>query len=164
MSAGLRSIGAVTAPTAVHAPDLAVQVLDSRATVPQRAHSGDAGLDLSILDDVRIEPGARARVGTGLAIAVPEGYAGFVVPRSGLAARLGLSIVNTPGIIDAGYRGELQLLLLNTDRTDAIELDAGERVAQLLIVPVALSPVVVVDALPEASDARGTGGYGSTGT
>lgn len=160
----LRSIGPVTAPTAVHAPDLAVQVLDERAVVPQRAHDGDAGLDLSILDAVTIAPGARARVGTGLAVAIPAGYAGFVVPRSGLAARLGLSVVNTPGIIDAGYRGELQLLLLNTDRDAPIELAAGERVAQLLIVPVALSPVVVVDELPEAGDARGTGGYGSTGT
>lgn len=154
----------MSAPTAVHAPNLAVQVLDERAVVPQRAHDGDAGLDLSILDAVTIAPGDRARVGTGLAIAVPAGYAGFVVPRSGLAARLGLSVVNTPGIIDAGYRGELQLLLLNTDRDATIELAAGERVAQLLIVPVALSPVVVVDELPEAGDARGTGGYGSTGT
>lgn len=154
----------MTAPTAVHAPDLAVQVLDERAVVPRRAHDGDAGLDVSILEAVTIAPGGRARVGTGLAVAVPAGYAGFVVPRSGLAARLGLSIANTPGIIDAGYRGELQLLLLNTDRDTAIELAPGERVAQLLIVPVALSPVVVVDALPEAGDARGTGGYGSTGT
>lgn len=154
----------MSAPTAVHAPNLAVQVLDERAVVPQRAHDGDAGLDLSILDAVTIAPGDRARVGTGLAIAVPAGYAGFVVPRSGLAARLGLSVVNTPGIIDAGYRGELQLLLLNTDRDATIELAPGERVAQLLIVPVALSPVVVVDELPEAGDARGTGGYGSTGT
>lgn len=154
----------MTAPTAVHVPDLAVQVLDPRAVVPQRAHGGDAGLDLSILDAVTIAPGDRARVGTGLAVAIPAGYAGFVVPRSGLAARLGLSVVNTPGIIDAGYRGELQLLLLNTDRDTPIDLAAGERVAQLLIVPVALSPVVVVDELPEAGDARGTGGYGSTGT
>ncbi|MDO9353913.1 MAG: dUTP diphosphatase, partial [Solirubrobacteraceae bacterium] len=109
-------------------------------------------------------PGERARVGTGLAVAVPAGHAGFVVPRSGLAARLGLSVVNTPGIIDAGYRGELQLLLLNTDRDATIELAAGERVAQLLIVPVAMSAVVTVDELPAADDARGAGGYGSTGT
>ncbi len=150
--------------TAIAAPDLAIKVLDARAVVPQRAHAGDAGLDLSILERVTIEPGARARVGTGLAIAVPPGYAGFIVPRSGLAARLGLSLVNTPGIVDAGYRGEVQIVLLNTDRETTIELAAGERVAQLLIVPVALSAVVAVDELPEAADARGTGGYGSTGT
>lgn len=154
----------MTAPTAIAAPDLAIKVLDERAVVPQRAHGGDAGLDLSILDGVHLEPGARTRAGTGLAIAVPPGYAGFVVPRSGLAARLGLSVVNTPGIIDAGYRGELQLLLLNTDRDQAIDLSAGERVAQLLIVPVALSAVVTVDELPQAGDARGAGGYGSTGS
>ncbi len=146
------------------APELAIKQLDPRAVVPQRAHAGDAGLDLSILEAVAIEPGARAKVGTGLAIAVPPGYAGFIVPRSGLAARLGLSLVNTPGIVDAGYRGEVQIVLLNTDRDTAIKLDAGERVAQLLIVPVALSPVVTVETLPEAVDERGTGGYGSTGT
>lgn len=157
---------AVSAPTQTRqqAPDLAVQVLDARAVVPQRAHGEDAGLDLSILEAVTIAPGGRAKVGTGLAVAVPAGHAGFVVPRSGLAARLGLSVVNTPGIIDAGYRGELQLLLLNTDRDTTIELAAGERVAQLLIVPIALSPVVTVDELPPAGDARGTGGYGSTGS
>lgn len=155
---------APTASAATSAPDLAIKVLDERAVVPQRAHAGDAGLDLSILEAVAIEPGSRARVGTGLAIAVPSGYAGFVVPRSGLAARLGLSVVNTPGIIDAGYRGELQLLLLNTDREQVIELAAGERVAQLLIMPVALSAVVTVEELPDAGDARGAGGYGSTGS
>ncbi|MBO9532570.1 MAG: dUTP diphosphatase [Solirubrobacteraceae bacterium] len=144
--------------------ELAVQALDEAAIVPRRAHAGDAGLDLSILEAVRLEPGERARVRTGIAVAIPEGHAGFVVPRSGLAARLGLSVVNTPGIIDAGYRGELLVLLLNTDRTETIELAAGERVAQLLVVPVALPQVVAVSELPAAGDARGTGGYGSTGT
>lgn len=150
--------------TAAQAPALAVQVLDDRAVVPTRAHAGDAGLDLSVLEAVSLAPGERAKVPTGLAIAIPVGYAGFVVPRSGLAARAGLTIVNSPGIIDAGFRGEVQLLLLNTDPRETIELAAGERAAQLLIVPVALSPVVAVDALPEAADARGTGGYGSTGS
>lgn len=154
----------VTAPLKDRAATLAIKALDPRAVIPQRAHDADAGLDLSILDAVRLEPGERAKVRTGLAVAIPDGHAGFVVPRSGLAAKLGLSVVNTPGIIDAGYRGELLCLLLNTDRSEAIELDAGERIAQLLVVPVALPQVVAVDELPPASDARGTGGYGSTGT
>lgn len=144
--------------------ELAIQVLDARAVVPKRAHAADAGLDLALLEPVWLEPGARAKVRTGLAVAIPEGHAGFVVPRSGLAARLGLSIVNSPGIIDAGYRGELLVLLLNTDPSEPIELEAGERIAQLLVVPVALPQVVVVEELPAAADARGTGGYGSTGT
>lgn len=146
------------------APDLSVQVLDPRAVVPQRAHAGDAGLDLAVLDAVTLAPGERALVPTGLAIAIPAGFAGFVVPRSGLAARAGLSIVNSPGIIDSGYRGEVKLLLLNTDLSQPISLAAGERAAQLLIVPVALSAVLTVDELPAAIDARGTGGYGSTGS
>lgn len=155
----------MTAPAAAATADaLHVQPLDEAAIVPQRAHGGDAGLDLSLLESVRLAPGERQKARTGIAVAIPEGHAGFVVPRSGLAARLGLSIVNTPGIIDAGYRGELLVLLLNTDREQTIELTAGERVAQLLVVPVALPQVVVSDMLPEAGDARGTGGYGSTGT
>lgn len=143
---------------------LPVQLLDPGAAAPSRAHAGDAGLDLRLLQAVVLEPGARRRVRTGVAVAIPPGYAGLVVPRSGLADRLGLSIANTPGIIDAGYRGELQLLLLNTDRDATISLEAGERVAQLLVTPVALPAVVVVEALPAADDARGAGGYGSTGT
>jgi dUTP pyrophosphatase len=155
----------VTAPpTQQLAPELAVQKLDDRAVVPERAHAGDAGLDIAILDGLTLAPGERALAPTGLAIAVPAGHAGLLVPRSGLANRLGLSVVNSPGIIDAGYRGELKVLLINTDSEHQIELRAGERVAQLLIVPVALSPVVTVDELPEAGDARGTGGYGSTGS
>jgi len=143
---------------------LALQQLDPRARVPQRAHDGDAGLDVSLLDAVRLEPGERRKVRTGIAVAIPDGYAGFVVPRSGLAARLGLSVVNTPGIIDSGYRGELLVLLLNTDRDAVIDLAAGERIAQLLVVPVALARVSVVEVLPDAADDRGTGGYGSTGS
>ncbi|MFT4034371.1 MAG: dUTP diphosphatase [Patulibacter sp.] len=150
--------------TAVTADVLPVQRLDDAAVLPVRAHGGDAGLDLSTLEAVRLAPGERRRVRTGIAVAIAPGHAGFVVPRSGLADRLGLTVVNTPGIIDAGYRGELLVLLLNTDRERAIELAAGERIAQLLVVPVALPAVVAVDALPPAGDARGTGGYGSTGT
>jgi dUTP pyrophosphatase len=162
----VRSIVAVTAPASpdARAAELPVQALDEAAVIPRRAHAGDAGLDLALLEAVRLEPGERRKARTGIAVAIPEGHAGFVVPRSGLAARLGLSVVNTPGIIDAGYRGELLVLLLNTDREHAIELAAGERVAQLLVVPVAVPQVVAVDTLPEAGDARGTGGYGSTGT
>lgn len=155
----------MSAPAAASATDqLAIQPLDPRAVIPARAHAGDAGLDLSVLDDVRLLPGERAKVRTGLAVAIPNGYAGFVVPRSGLAARLGLSVVNTPGIIDAGYRGELLVLLLNTDPTETIALNAGERVAQLLVVPVALPQVVTVEELPPAADGRASGGYGSTGS
>lgn len=146
------------------APDVAVRLLDPRAVLPTRAHTGDAGLDLSVLDAVSLEPGERRLVPTGIAIAVPDGHAGLVMPRSGLAARLGLTIVNSPGVIDAGFRGELRLLLLNTDREHTIDLAAGERAAQLLIVPIALSAAVLVDELPLAADARGSGGYGSTGT
>lgn len=149
---------------AASAGELPVRRLDEAAVLPRRAHAGDAGLDLSLLEPVRLAPGARARVRTGVAVAIPAGHAGFVVPRSGLADRLGLSVVNTPGIIDAGYRGELQLLLLNTDRAATIELAAGERVAQLLVVPVALPAVIEVPELPDGADARGAGGYGSTGS
>lgn len=143
---------------------LAVQLLDPGAVAPERAHAGDAGVDLRLLSEVVLAPGERARVRTGIAVAIPGGHAGLVVPRSGLADRLGLSIVNTPGTIDAGYRGELQLLLLNTDPAATISLAAGERVAQLLVVPVALPTVTVVAELPPADDGRGAGGYGSTGT
>lgn len=144
--------------------ELPVQLLAAGAVAPERAHAGDAGVDLRLLEAVELAPGARARVRTGIAVAIPAGHAGLVVPRSGLADRLGLSVVNTPGTIDAGYRGELQLLLLNTDPSTPISLAAGERVAQLLVVPVALPVVTVVDELPPAGDGRGTGGYGSTGT
>jgi len=144
--------------------ELEVTLLDPRGILPLRAHAGDAGLDLCLIDPVEIGPGERARCGLGIAVAVPGGHAGLVVPRSGLAARLGLSIANTPGIIDSGYRGELQLLLLNTDRSEPIALAAGERVAQLLIVPVALPVPVQVERLTAAGDARGAGGYGSTGS
>jgi dUTP pyrophosphatase len=140
---------------------LAFRRLRPDAVVPVRQHSGDAGLDLCCVEPVRIAPGARAVVPTGLAVAVPPGYAGFVTPRSGLAANHGVTLVNTPGVVDAGYRGELRVLLLNTDREAPFAAEPGERIAQLLVVPVALPVTVEVDELDDTP--RGTGGFGSTG-
>lgn len=142
-------------------PPLAVRRLRPDAVLPVRQHPDDAGLDLCAVEPVRIGPGERAKVATGLAVAIPVGFAGVVTPRSGLAARHGLTLVNTPGIVDAGYRGELQVLLLNTDREATFEAAAGERIAQLLIVPVALPEVEEVEDLDET--VRGAGGFGSTG-
>ncbi|WP_036726108.1 dUTP diphosphatase [Patulibacter minatonensis] len=142
-------------------PPLAVRRLRSDAVLPVRQHPGDAGLDLCCAEPVTLAPGERAMVPTGLAVAIPEGFAGIVAPRSGLAARHGLTLVNTPGVVDAGYRGELKVLLLNTDRTATFEAAAGERIAQLLVMPVALPAVVEVDDLGDS--ARGAGGFGSTG-
>ncbi len=123
--------------------------------LPGRAYAGDAGLDLSACERVVLDPGERALVGTGLAVAIPEGYAGFVQPRSGLASKHGISIVNTPGLIDSGYRGELRISLLNTDRREAFVVEAGMRIAQLVVLPVPELELVEVEELP-ASDARGT--------
>jgi dUTP pyrophosphatase len=148
-------------PTPPAAPPLAVLRLRPDAVLPVRQHPGDAGLDLCCVEPVRLGPGERAFVPTGLAVAVPTGFAGFVTPRSGLAARHGVTLVNTPGIVDAGYRGELKVLLLNTDASATFEAAAGERIAQLLLVPVALPDVEEVAALDET--ARGAGGFGSTG-
>ncbi|HET9074973.1 MAG TPA: dUTP diphosphatase [Solirubrobacteraceae bacterium] len=142
-------------------PMLAVRRLDPRARLPQRAHPGDAGLDLCALEPVELAPGARAAVRTGLALEIPEGRAGLVLPRSGLARRHGISLVNAPGLIDAGYRGELEVLLINTDTREPVRLQAGERVAQLVLVDVGLDEVVEVDAL--SVTARGAGGFGSSG-
>jgi dUTP pyrophosphatase len=148
-------------PTPPAVPPLAVQRLRPDAVLPVRQHPGDAGLDLCCVEPVRLGPGERASVATGLAVAIPEGFAGLVTPRSGLAARHGVTLVNTPGVVDAGYRGELRVLLLNTDREATFAAAAGERVAQLLIVPVALPLVAETDELDET--ARGAGGFGSTG-
>jgi dUTP pyrophosphatase len=148
-------------PTPPAAPPLAVLRLRPDAVLPVRQHPGDAGLDLCCVEPVRLGPGERAFVPTGLAVAVPTGFAGVVTPRSGLAARHGVTLVNTPGIVDAGYRGELKVLLLNTDASATFEAAAGERIAQLLLVPVALPDVEEVAALDET--ARGAGGFGSTG-
>ena len=140
---------------------LAVKRLDPAAKLPRRAHPGDAGLDLHALEPVSLEPGARAAVRTGLAVEIPPGQAGLVLPRSGLALRHGVALVNAPGLIDAGFRGELAVLLLNTDRSVRVELEAGERIAQLVLVDVALPEIVEVAEL-SASD-RGAGGFGSSG-
>ena len=140
---------------------LPVRRLDPAAVLPVRAHADDAGLDLCALEGRTIGAGERAQVRTGIAVEIPPGHAGLVLPRSGLAARHGISVVNAPGLIDAGYRGELQVLLLNTDREAAFELSAGDRIAQLVVVAVALPEPVEADALSDA--ARGAGGFGSTG-
>jgi len=141
--------------------ELHCQKLDPRAVLPSRAHPGDAGLDLCSLDPVEIGPGERVRVATGIAVELPVGHAGLIVPRSGLAAKHGISIVNAPGLIDEGYRGELQVLLLNTDRAAAFTLEAGERIAQLVVIAVALLTPSEVDAFSESS--RGDQGFGSSG-
>ncbi len=140
---------------------LRVKRLDPAARLPVRAHPGDAGVDLHALAAVTLAPGARAAVRTGLAVEIPHGQAGLVLPRSGLALRHGIALVNAPGLIDAGYRGELQVLLLNTDRAQTVELAAGERIAQLVLVDVALAEIVEVDRLSDS--ARGGGGFGSSG-
>jgi dUTP pyrophosphatase len=140
---------------------LRVQRLDDRATIPTRAYAGDAGLDLYALEAAVLEPGERASIRTGIAVEIPEGLAGLVLPRSGLALRHGIALVNAPGLIDSGYRGEVRVLLLNTDRHDSCKLHAGDRIAQLVLVAHASPPVVEVQEL-SASD-RGQGGFGSSG-
>jgi dUTP pyrophosphatase len=135
--------------------------LAEAARAPRRAHPGDAGCDLFAAEAARLAPGERASVGTGIAVAIPDGSAGLVLPRSGLAARHGIALVNAPGLIDAGYRGELRVLLLNTDRTEAFEIELGDRIAQLVIVEIGDADPVEVDSLEESI--RGDGGFGSTG-
>jgi dUTP pyrophosphatase len=142
-------------------PALPVQRLHPNAVIPERAHPWDAGLDLVAVESVHLDPGGRGVVGTGIAVAIPHGWAGLVVPRSGLARRHGITLTNSPGLIDAGYRGELQVLLINHDRQPQT-IVAGERVAQLVLVPVANCPAIEVAELPD-SDGRGGGGFGSTG-
>ncbi len=129
--------------------------------VPTRAHEGDAGLDLYAAEAASIGPGERASIGTGISVAIPEGHAGLVLPRSGLAARHGITIPNAPGLIDAGYRGELRVLLLNSDRSEAFEVSPGDRIAQLVITPVAEAETIEVETLGDT--ARGLAGFGSTG-
>ena len=140
---------------------LAFKRLSDAARVPSRAHDGDAGLDLHAAEAVRLDPGERASVGTGLAVAIPDGHAGLVLPRSGLAAKHGISVVNAPGLIDSGYRGEVRVLLLNTDRAAAFEVEVGDRIAQLLITPFAAPEPVEAEDLDQT--ARGAGGFGSSG-
>ncbi|WP_454130127.1 dUTP diphosphatase [Microbacterium aurum] len=129
--------------------------------VPEYAHPGDAGADLVSTKALRLEPGERALVGTGVRIALPDGYAAFVVPRSGLAAKHGITIVNAPGTVDAGYGGEIKVALLNTDSRTAYDIAVGDRIAQLIVMPVPRARFVPVDVLPESP--RGEGGFGSTG-
>lgn len=150
----------MTGEAASRAP-LRVRRLDPRAALPTRAHVGDAGLDLRALDGGTLAPGERTSVGTGIAVEIPHGQGGLVLPRSGLAARHGIALVNAPGLIDAGYRGELRVLLLNTDPVQAFSWSAGDRIAQLVLVEVGLEEVVEVDELAES--VRGAGGFGSSG-
>ncbi|MCZ2830630.1 dUTP diphosphatase [Modestobacter sp. VKM Ac-2986] len=143
------------------AVDVPVLLTDPDAVVPGYALPGDAGADLCLAEDVELAPHQRALVGTGVAVAIPEGYAGFVHPRSGLAHRLGLSLVNAPGTIDAGYRGEIKVNLVNLDPSTPIRLSRGDRVAQLVVQPVVRARFVPVAELPTSE--RGSGGHGSTG-
>lgn len=141
--------------------DIAVQRLDPGLPLPSYAHDGDAGADLHAATDAHLEPGERVLVPTGLAIALPDGYAAFVHPRSGLALRHGLSVVNTPGTIDAGYRGEIKVLLVNHDLHEAVDVARGDRIAQLVVQRVEHAAFREVESLDETG--RGAGGYGSTG-
>ncbi|MCF6743570.1 dUTP diphosphatase [Blastococcus sp. KM273128] len=142
-------------------PDVPVRLTAPDGAVPRYALAGDAGADLSAAEDVELAPFERRLVGTGVAVAIPEGYAGFVHPRSGLAHRLGLSMVNAPGTIDAGYRGEIMVNLINLDPVTPLRLSRGDRIAQLVVQPVARARFVPVRELP--ASARGEGGHGSTG-
>jgi dUTP pyrophosphatase len=140
--------------------ELQVQRLRAEAILPSRAYAGDAGLDLSACERAELGPGERAVVGTGVAVAIPEGFAGFVQPRSGLAARHGVSVVNSPGLVDSGYRGELRVVLLNTDRRNTFVVEPGMRIAQLVVLPVPELELAVVDELPLSE--RGVHGFGSS--
>ena len=142
--------------------ELPITRLREEAVVPERAYTGDAGLDLAACERVELAPGERALVGTGLAVAIPEGYAGFVQPRSGLAARHGLSVVNSPGLVDSGYRGELRVVLLNTDASERFVVEPGMRIAQLVVLRVPELELVEVDQLPGSE--RGVRGFGSSAT
>jgi dUTP pyrophosphatase len=141
---------------------LAVRRLDPAAKLPERAYDGDAGYDLCAAEAVRLGPGERAQVRTGIAIELPSRSAGLVLPRSGLAARHGIALVNAPGLIDAGYRGEIGVLLLNTDREATFEVAAGDRIAQLVVIRVETPDVIEVEEL--APSRRAAGGFGSSGT
>lgn len=141
--------------------EILISRLDAEVALPSYAHPGDAGADLTTTVDVHLEPGERALVPTGIGIALPEGYVALVHPRSGLAARFGVSIVNAPGTVDAGYRGEIKVMLINLDPREPVRLSRGDRIAQLVIQQVERARFVEVDRLP--GSARGDGGYGSTG-
>ena len=148
----------------LHYPHWVTETVDVpiiASDVPAYAHPGDAGADLVAAEAARLEPGQRAMVGTGVRIALPDGYVAFVVPRSGLAAKHGITVVNAPGTVDAGYRGEIKVILLNTDAERAHDIAVGDRIAQIIVMPVPRARFVPVDALPESI--RGEGGFGSTG-
>jgi dUTP pyrophosphatase len=140
--------------------ELPIRRLRDDAVVPRRAYAGDAGLDLSSCERVELAPGGRATVGTGLAVAIPDGYAGFIQPRSGLAAKSGITIVNAPGLVDSGYRGELKVILLNTDDRKTFVVEPGMRIAQLVVLEVPDVDPVEVAELPESE--RGVRGFGSS--
>ena len=140
--------------------ELPVKRLREGAVLPARAYEGDAGLDLSAAERVELAPGERAVVGTGLAVAIPAGHAGFVQPRSGLAAKHGIAVVNSPGLVDSGYRGELRVVLLNTDRRETFVVEPGMRIAQLVVVPIAVPALREVEELPDSE--RGERGFGSS--
>jgi dUTP pyrophosphatase len=142
--------------------ELPIRRLRDDAVIPERAYPGDAGLDLVSCERHVLGPGERATVGTGLAVAIPDGHAGLVLPRSGLASRHGIGIANAPGLVDSGYRGELRVVLVNTDRAESFTVEPGMRIAQLVVVPVAAAEPVGVDELPETL--RGVAGFGSSGT
>jgi dUTP pyrophosphatase len=140
--------------------ELPIRRLHDEAVLPTQAYAGDAGLDLAAAERVVLAPGERATVGTGLAVAIPDGYAGYVQPRSGLASRHGITIVNAPGLVDSGYRGELRVILLNTDRGAPFTVEPGMRIAQLVVLPVPGVELVEVDELPGSE--RGVRGFGSS--
>jgi dUTP pyrophosphatase len=147
--------------TGADAGRLRVRRLNEGATLPTRAYPGDAGLDLYAAEEAALGPGERTSIGTGIAVEIPDGQAGLVLPRSGLAARHGIAIVNAPGLIDSGYRGEIRVLLLNTDRAERFTVAPGDRIAQLVLVRVQTPEVIEVDEL--ALSERGAGGFGSSG-
>jgi len=140
---------------------LAFRRVDPDAILPERAHQGDAGFDLRSIEDLEVRPGERAMVRTGVAVAIPEGHAGLVLPRSGLASKHGLTLANAPGLIDAGYRGELICSVVNLDRDESVKIARGDRIAQLVIAPVVRAEIEVVASL--TATARGEGGFGHTG-
>jgi dUTP pyrophosphatase len=155
------TVPAATETTLRDVEELRFVKLSDKATMPTRAHDNDAGLDLYAAEAARLAPGARVSVGTGLAVAVPEGLAGLVLPRSGLALKHGVTLINSPGLIDPGYRGEVRVLLLNTDQTIDFHCTPGDRIAQLLLVPIATANPMQAEALDMST--RGAGGFGSSG-
>jgi dUTP pyrophosphatase len=141
--------------------EIQIKLLDNDLPMPRYSHEGDAGLDLPSRIDFVLEPGERAMIPTGIAVAIPRGYAGFVLPRSGLAARHGIALVNAPGLVDAGYRGEMAIVMINTDKHESFQIKRGDRIAQLVIQKVVEATTVQVSELDSTS--RGDGGFGSTG-